>query len=262
MHPWADSGLLLVGHGSSRLPTSRLATDRLADDIRRLNLFADVTACFWKEAPVVSLDLTAAKTVYVVPNFAGEGVFTRQLIPQKLGITGPLTTIGGRQVVYTGAVGSHPRVPSLLLSRVENLCAAEDIPPASVALLIVGHGSRQPGITSATPEAVATEIRASNRFAEVVTAYIEQAPHVADWQRLVSAQRVIVAPLLISQGMHAGEELPPLFGLSEPCGGPAQMAGRTCWLMGGIADHGEVVELILDQIRRTEAAHSPDPRCQ
>jgi sirohydrochlorin cobaltochelatase len=254
MTAWNEAALLLVGHGSSRLASGREATERLATTIRRQGLFAEVQECFWKEPPFLSLDLVKADLVYVVPNFAGEGVFTRRLIPEKLGLTGVVTDRAGRRLIYTDPVGCHPRIPQLLRRRAIQLCAAHGIRPAATALLIVGHGSRQPGRVSSTPEAVAASIRAGGGFAEVATAYIEQAPRVADWQELVAAPRVIAAPLLISEGMHTSQDLPPLFGLTTPAGGPTEVDGRTTWLMGGIGRDPEVVEMILDQVRSAEAA--------
>ena len=254
MAAWNEAALLLVGHGSSRLATGREATARLAASIRRQGLFAEVQDCYWKEQPFLSLDLVGADLVYVVPNFAGEGVFTRRLIPQRLGLTGLVTDLAGRRLVYTDPVGCHPRIPQLLTKRAVALCAAHGIEPAATALLIVGHGSRQPGRVSSTPEEVALAVRAGRIFAEVATAYIEQAPRVAAWPHLVAARRVIAAPLLISEGMHTTEDLPPLFGLDTPTGGPTEIDGRTTWLMGGIGCDPEVVEMILDQVRAAEAA--------
>lgn len=251
---WNDAALLLVGHGSSRLPTSRQATDRLAEGIRRRGLFAEVAACFWKEAPFLSLDLVRAETVYVVPNFAGEGSFTQRLIPERLGITGPVSHIGGRRLIYTRPIGCHPRLPELLRHRAVTLCLEHHVDPQSTALLIIGHGSRQPGGVSATPEAVAAALRASGVFAEVATAYLEQAPDVADWHHLVTAPHVLVAPWLISEGMHASEDLPPHFGMTTPRGGPVASHGRIVWLMDGIGRDAEVVEMIFESIRRAEAA--------
>ena len=257
---WNKAALLLVGHGSSRLTASRLATARLAEAIRGMALFAEVQECFWKEQPLLSLDLVRAQTVYVVPNFAGEGSFTRRLIPQKLDLSGQLSTVRGRRVVYCEPVGCHPAIPGLLRRRAEELCAGHGLDPARVALLIVGHGSRSGGV-SRTPEAIAAALRAAGRFAEVATAYIEQAPWVADWPAAVDAAQVIVAPLLISEGMHASEDLPPLFGLRAPVGGPAAAAGRSVWLMGGIGRDPEVAEVILDQVRRADIRLATPAAC-
>jgi sirohydrochlorin cobaltochelatase len=254
MDVWRDAALLLVGHGSSRQRASRAATTCVADDIRRRGLFAEVVECFWKEPPFLALDLVAAPRVYVVPNFAGEGLFTRHLIPERLGLAGRRTRLPGREVIYTEPVGCHPGVASLLRRRAEALCAAHAVDPAAVALLLIGHGSSRPGGSTTTPEAVATAIRAAGRFGEVAALFIEQAPRVAEWPRLVAAANIIAAPLLISEGMHVRGDLPPLFGLDRPEQGPGRVAGRRTWLTGGIARFPEVADMVLDQVRAAEAA--------
>lgn len=256
MNEWKDAALLLVGHGSSRLAASRQATDRLTEAIRRRALFAEVVACFWREAPFLSLDLVAAQTVYVVPNFAGEGILTRRLIPEKLGITGTLSDVGGRRLIYTEPVGCHPHLPDLLLLRAEELCRRNKVAPEATGLLVIGHGSPQPEGVTATLEAVAVTLRARAVFARVATAYLEQAPFIDDWPRLIDCRQVIVVPWLISKGMHACEDLPLHFGFTSG-GGPVVAYGRTVWLLDGIGRDEDVVDMILDHIRQAEGRPSP-----
>ena len=245
------AALLLVGHGSSRWSSGHEATARLAELIRRRGLFAEVCDCYWKEPPFLSLDLVSSKTIYIVPNFAGDGVFTRALLPEKLGLSGPRTQIGERTVIYCQPVGCHPGIAALLERRALELCGRHHIDPRRTALLVIAHGSRsgQPG---KTPLNVASALRNGGAIGEVATAYIEQEPRVADWPALIASDRVIAAPLLISEGMHAREDLPPLFGLTTPAGGPVSVAGRTAWLMPGIGRDPEVVSMILDQVIRSE----------
>jgi sirohydrochlorin cobaltochelatase len=262
MMEWRDAAVLLVGHGSSRLTTSRQVTDRLAEALRSRQLFAEVAACFWKEPPFVSLDLVRASTVFIVPNFAGDGLFTRRLIPERLGLTGTLTERDNRRLLYARPVGCHPRLPALLLERARTLCADQGLAPAETGLLLVGHGSRQPGTVSATPEAAALELAAAGLFAAVKTAYLEQDPPAAQWQSLLPTTNIVVAPWLISEGMHASQDLPALFGASAPTGGPIPIHGRRVWLMGGIGRETEVVDMILDQIRQAEAIACPTFHCQ
>ncbi len=252
MDRWSKAALLLVGHGSSLRPEGRAATVRLAEAIRRRGIFAEVQECFCKEPPYPSLDLASARLIYVVPNFAGVGNYTNRLIPQRLGLTGRVTIRAGRRVVYCDPVGSHPGVATLLQRRAEELCRTAGASTTATALLVIGHGARS-GDAGRTPEAVAAALRASGRFAEVATAFIEQEPRVAQWPRLVRATQVIAAPLLISEGMHANEDLPPLFGLSTPIGGPIALSGRTVWLMGGLGRDPEVVEMILDLVRAADS---------
>lgn len=248
----AQSALLLVGHGSSRIATSRIATSGLAAFLRNQGKFSEVQECYWREEPYVSLDLVTAPQVYVVPNFSGDGAFTRHLIPQKLGLTGRVTILNGRRVIYCDPLGTHPRIPQLLRHRVETLCAGENLAPSQVSLLIIGHGSSKPGGSTGTPEKVAAALRSLNLFAEVMTAYIEQSPFVAEWPQRVAGQYVVAVPLLVSEGAHASEDLPPLFGLDQSQGGPTESHGRTVWLTGGFGRNQDLAEIVLALIAEAE----------
>jgi len=262
MTSWKNSALLLVGHGSSKTPSARIAASRLAERIEALDLFAEVKACFWKEEPFVSLDLVRSPTIHVVPYFSGEGIFTRKLIPQRLGLSGRVTEINGRTVYYSDPVGTHPEIPCLLCRRAHELCRKEGIKATEATLLMIAHGSSKPGGSSGTPEAVAERLRRDAGFAKVVVVYIEQAPFVHDWPKLVSTRHVIGAPLLVSEGMHASQDLPPLFGLTTPEGGPSEIDGHLAWLMGGIGRDPEVAQIILDLITATQHGESPALPCK
>lgn len=245
MVDWPDTALLLVGHGSSRNDGGRRATLALAEAARRRAAFAEVAACFLAEPPGPSLDLVRARRVVVVPHLAGRGYFTERLIPERLG----LPRADGREVMLAAPLGTHPAVPGLLASRALALCGQAGVDPAATALLVVAHGSSRPGRGSDTPEPVAAALRRLARFAEVRAAYLEQPPLVADWPALVAAPNVIALPLLISEGMHATEDLPPLFGLQAAQGGPVIHRGRRVWLTGGLGGDDELVDMILDLAR-------------
>jgi sirohydrochlorin cobaltochelatase len=252
MGDWKKAGLLLVGHGSSR-GSGGEATLRLAGQIREKALFVDVQPCFWRREPLVSLDLIAGKIVYVVPNFAGEGKHTQALIPERLGLIGRLTQWADRCAVYCDPVGCHPGMADQLSHRALELCQAENLHPRKVSLLLIAHGSKS-GSVNRTPEAIAMVLRTAGIFGEIITLYLEQEPRVDDWPRRVTSSAVIAAPLLISEGMHASEDLPPLFGLSSPSGGPSTIDGRQVWLLDGIGRDPAVVAMILDQVRAADTA--------
>ena len=249
MATWTGSGLLLVGHGSNRWKSGQDVTIRLAEAIKKQGLFDEVVPCFCKVEPFASLKLISSQRVYVVPNFAGVGRFTRSILPEALGITGPLTTVDGRNIIYCEPVGCHPAIPYLLCKRALALCRQQHLKPSSVALLVVGHGSRT-GQASQTPLQVAASIARASIFAEVVPVFIEQEPNVRRWPELVLASHVLVAPLLISEGSHAREDLPPLFGLAGV--GAGQISGRNTWLMPGIGSDPDVIAMILDQVRESD----------
>jgi sirohydrochlorin cobaltochelatase len=219
-----DSSLLLVAHGSTRYPAAADDLYRIADRLKPR--FAHVDVAFWRQPPILSPDHLRDGKVFVVPYFAGLGKHTEQLIPERLGLA------DRPDVIYCPPVGCHPSLPGMTHRRA--LAAAAE--PAETSLLLIGHGSREGG-ANRTPEAIAETLRGMGGFAEVVTAYLEQAPFAADWRDLVRHPSVIAQPLLLSAGMHASDDLPPLF------------AGSEAVLLQGIGDEQEIAAMILDQTK-------------
>lgn len=252
---WKAAALVLAAHGSSRHPGSRLPTERLAEAIRRRGCFAEVATCYLKEPPFVgdALSLVAAETVYVVPNFAAEGDMTRRQVPTAMGLTGRVTRRGHRQIHYTEPVGSHPQIPRFLRRRVDTVLEANALAAPSVSVLLVGHGSSRPG-SSATAEAIADALRHGGGYGEVLTAFLEQEPRVAAWADRVSFPHVVVAPLLIAEGLHGSEDIPPVFGLAAGEQGSAHAAGHRVWLCPGIGDSAEIADIVLDRVAACTAA--------
>jgi sirohydrochlorin cobaltochelatase len=220
-----DSSLLLVAHGSASHPDAAIGLYRIAGLLAPR--FAHVDVAFWRQEPLLSRSQLREGKVYVVPYFTGLGKHTETLIPGKLGLT---CKVAG-DVTYCPPVGCHPELPHLIHRRA--LAAADD--PAETTLLLIGHGSKEGG-ANRTPEAIAEALRKLGGFGEVKTAYLEQAPFAADWRDLVTKRRVIAQPLLLSAGMHASTDLPPLF------------EGAGAILLQGIGSEEEIAGLILDQL--------------
>lgn len=262
-----NAALVLVGHGSARNLHSSAPTRRLADTINRLGVFAEVHVCFWKESPSVrdALHLVRAAEVFVVPNFAGEGYFTREVIPRELGLTGPLTErsapdlgpSGKRRIHYTPPVGAHPDIAGLVLRRADMVAATHGIDRAATCLLLVGHGSRKGQGSGETALALAASLRRDSPFAEVCTAFLEQEPEVSGWRELTRAADVIVTPFLIADGLHGSEDLPPLFGLTASdmtapgagiVAGPSFIGNQRVWYCRGIGSDPDIARIILSQV--------------
>ena len=250
MQTLSDSALVLLGHGSTRTPHGRARAGRLAEAVRQRGLFAEVATCFWKEAPTIdrALDLVTAREVYLVPNFAGAGLLTGTLIPQALNLDGRLTERGGRRLHYAEPVGSHPRMVDLLRRRLDQMAAAAGLAPAEVAVLVVAHGSRRPGGSSATADSVVARLGREAGYRAVRAAFLEQAPRVAEWPDLMPEPLLFVAPLMMAEGLHEAVDLPPLFGLAAGQTGPRRVAGRTLWLARSIASDAEIVDIILARV--------------
>lgn len=246
--------VLLVGHGSARHPESAQPIRDLAEALHAAHGW-DARAVFMKQAPNLehALDGTEAEVV-VVPVFAGKGYYTDQLIPRALGLDGPVTRRDGRVIHYTAAAGTHPRIPGLMACRAAGVAMTDGVLFTDCGLLLIAHGSARPGGSGDTPRAIADAIRAMNCFAEVSLAFLEQEPFATDWSSLVTRREVVVLPLLVAQGMHASQDIPPLFGLRSGETGPVESHGHRVRLASGLGAEPELVDIVAEMVRTALAA--------
>ncbi|WP_239988537.1 CbiX/SirB N-terminal domain-containing protein [Paramagnetospirillum kuznetsovii] len=249
------SALVLVGHGSTRHPDGAAPVLALADDIRRSGRFAQVAAVFMKQSPKLAEAeaMVNAATVFVVPVFAGKGYYTDTLIPREMGLVGPITERGGRRFIYTAPAGTHPRIPGVLACRAEGVATGAGMVVAETTLLLIAHGSSRPGGAGETPRAIAAAMAAMNRFAEIVLVFLEQEPKAETWASLATCRDVVALPLLVAQGMHASQDIPPLFGLENGNRGPVQSQGHRVVLGTGLGAEPELVDIILEMAAAASA---------
>ncbi|MDB6069670.1 MAG: hypothetical protein JWL81_841 [Verrucomicrobiales bacterium] len=276
MHPVKpNSALVIVGHGSTLNPDSSAPTLDHAETIRKQGLFAEVVCAFWKEEPGMRevLRMVDSPEIYVVPNFISEGYFTQQVIPRELDLEGrttllPALTNGGppRRVHYCDPVGVHPSMIRLLLARATEV--APDAPRAESALIIVGHGTGlNENSTKAIKDAVELIRQSGAGFAEVLDAYMEEAPLIAEWDTLTSAPNVIVVPFFIADGLHSFQDIPVLLGIEEEITAaasrmsvfkqnPHSLRNRQLFYSSAIGTEPLLAEVILDQVQVFDEAGS------
>jgi sirohydrochlorin cobaltochelatase len=254
--PPADGpiGLLLVGHGSTRNPHSRRPTERLAALLDGAGEILAARPAFLKEPPDIAAglaDLAAlgARDIRVVPMFVGEGYFTRRVIPAALA-----AAQGPGRLTQTAAVGAHPRLDDIIRRRTADALRRAGAAPEEAALLLVGHGSTKRREPLNRGQEMAAQLRLGSGCRDVLACFLEQPPYVSDWTAQTDAPVVIVLPLLIAEGLHGSQDLPPRFGLrptdvtedAPPLIGPRYYAGRQIWYWRGIGSDPEIVSIIRD----------------
>jgi sirohydrochlorin cobaltochelatase len=266
MFPKPHSALVLVGHGSTLNPDSAQPTYEHADVIRRRGLFAEVVCAFWKEEPSLRevLRMVDSPEVYIVPNFISEGYFTQEVIPRELGLSGKITPFPRHTAFYCDPVGLHPSMTKLLLKRAAEV--APGVPASESSLIIVGHGT---GLNENSTKAIKDQVSLIRSmhcgFAEVIDAYMEEAPLIADWVSLTTAPNVIVVPFFIADGLHSFQDIPVLLGIeAEPTAAaskvdvfrrnPYHLHGRCLYYSSSIGTEPLVADVILDQVDAFDAA--------
>ncbi len=255
-----ESALVIVGHGSTQNPDSSEPSLKLVEEIRTRSLFAEVTACFWKEEPSMRevIHMVAAPSIFVVPNFISEGYFTKTVIPRELELDGPLTHKNGRVIRYCAPTGNHVLMTDLLLKRALEVAPGVDRSQAS--LLIVGHGTNLNDNSAVAAKHQARVIADRGIFGEVLNTYMEEDPLISNWDKLTRFPSVIVVPFFISDGLHSYEDIPVLLGISEESPGaasantvfrrnPYHLRSRTLYYARAIGTEPGFADIIIDQAR-------------
>ncbi len=264
--PGRDAALLLLGHGSTLNADSSAPTWQHAEELRRRGIFAEVHVGFWKEEANFrqALRQVRATEVYVVPNFISSGYFTEQVIPRELGLSGAVTSMGGKQVGYCAPVGLHSAMTDALLRKAQEVVDASGVPigePARTAcLFICGHGTSLNDNSTKIIHERAAEIRARGLFADCQGVLMEQKPFVKDWRTLTDCADVIVVPFFISDGLHSYEDIPVLLGLTHNIreagfANPHVEGARRLWYATAIGTAPFMADLIAAQVEDFEREH-------
>ena len=261
-----DTGLLIVGHGSTVNPDSSAPTLAHAAEIRRRQIFAHVQCAFWKEEPSLRdarflFDPKTIRDVRVVPNFISEGYFTQTVIPRELELNGRTTMrVDGQIWSYSEPVGSHPSMTDLLVQRAREI--APGVPENETSLLIVAHGTDLNENSAVAAKREAEKIRSLGRYANVLNVYMEEFPLASDWRVLTSTPNVVVVPFFISDGLHSYEDIPRLLGIADRTGeevfrrGPFRVDDRSLFYGRSIGTDPRVADIIVEQAAATTATDS------
>ncbi len=113
-----DVALLLVGHGTHRHPESGRTTREWVERLASRWPWGPMAFAFLDEDPGVTevVERLPTSRVVVVPFFISEGWHAGTTLPGSLGLEGGGGEVGGKELRYTRAVGTHPEMTSLLLS--------------------------------------------------------------------------------------------------------------------------------------------------
>ena len=234
------------------------------------SIICEPVACaFWKEEPSLRevYRMLDSREVYVVPNFISEGYFTREVIPRELriGQTGS-SEVDGKLVHYCDPVGIHPSMTRLILHRAGDVAPGLD--PGQTTLFIVGHGTK---LNAKSTEAIKEQVKliAGGRhgYAEVLDAYMEEAPFISEWDQLSASPNVVVVPFFIADGLHSYQDIPVMLGIEREITAaaserevfrenPYRLRGKTLFYSSAVGTDTLMPEVILDQVSALDEARA------
>ena len=271
---WSEAALVLLGHGSTLNEESAAPVYHHAAEVRRRKMFGEVREAFWKQEPQVKAVLAALALprLFIVPLFISEGFFSEKVIPGELGFSereasgarrraGP----GSQSMHYCRAVGTHPRMTEVVLSRAASVVKEFPFPRAPAAadttLFLAGHGTLREENSRAAVDRQAELVRATGQYAAVHALFLEEPPRISQWHELARTRNVVVVPFFISEGMHTQGDIPVLLGEPErivrerlgrkqpPWRNPTEKRGKLVWYSQSVGTHPLVTEIVLERVR-------------
>jgi sirohydrochlorin cobaltochelatase len=200
--------LLLIGHGSTRVPNAARPLLAHAEVIRESGRFGEVRVGMLLGEPSVAsvIGTLTAPIVHVVPFFLDDGYFTRIAIPDLLL---PVASTS-RVIRFCPPVGSHDGIAALIEARLVRHCEMFGTDPQSLSVLLAGHGSSKVTGRAQNLRRHAATLETGGRFGWVRIAYLEEAPFVAEALSRARGHVVAVVGYLAIEGVHATKDLPRL----------------------------------------------------
>ena len=274
---YSDAALVLVGHGSTQGPESSAPVIQHAAALRQRQLFAEVRAAFWKQAPQLA-DVLPGLTpprLFVVPLFMSEGLFSEQVVPRALGLRregqGEFARVqrrGAQTLFYCRPIGTHERMTEVLLTRARETVERAPFPRApglkELTLFIAGHGTEQDPNSRKPVERQVERIRALGLYAAVHAVFLEEEPRIGECYRIAQTRNIVVVPFFIGDGPHVREDIPVMLG--EPSRvvrqriesgqptwrNPTEANGRRVWYSSSVGSDPRVADVILERVREAE----------
>jgi sirohydrochlorin cobaltochelatase len=119
---------------------------------------------------------------------------------------------------------------------------------ADATLVLLGHGTTQNEDSAAPVYQQARELRRRNIFADVREAFWKQAPQVKAVLAGISAPRVFIVPMFISEGYFSEEIIPRELGLSlsaDPASRITHRASRAEYYCQPVGTHDSMTSVLL-----------------
>ncbi|MEA2791113.1 MAG: sirohydrochlorin cobaltochelatase [Acetobacteraceae bacterium] len=245
----ANDALLLIGHGSARYPDAGRALHRHAETLRLRGQFGQVEAALLNGAPTVAdaLARIGAAMIRVVPFFMEDGYFSGVAVPRAIAeVERKASSRGDTGIIMCPPVGVHDGMAGLIERQALTLCAESGVASREAAVLVVGHGSSKSPSRALALHRHSARVAATELFARVEAAYLEEEPFVANALHGLRAHPVVVIGFFANHGGHTVDDLPALIAAEQAA---RSDAGRGVRFHGCIADDPAMAEIILDQAR-------------
>jgi len=169
----------------------------------------------------------------VYPFFMADGVFTGEVLPERLRRSGRIA----RQLP---PFGTDHVLPLLIARAAYDSARSHGLRPAETTLLIAAHGSKASPTSKHTALDLVRRLEVQTSFSRIAVGFIEEAPFLADAARGIGS--ALCLPFFALRAGHVENDVPQA--LAD--------AGFSGYLLPPIGEHPAVPRLVADALARTQ----------
>lgn len=259
-HPERFTALVIAAHGDRGGPGRNESLGHHVAALLKRNEFVCVAGGVLNGEPSLEDALqqavsSGAKQILLYPMFMSGGYFVQNILPKRITAAKlpiPLTMLQ--------PFGLDSRVPLMMLENALRKAASAELDPATVDLLITGHGSKFGTGNADATRAVAQAMSEHSPFRSLDVAFLEESPFVLEALRKHHNNSVVTG-FFSGEGMHAGDDIPAAIsksGASAIYAGPIGLDQRVPELIATSALHALVPIAPQRQTAQSRAAPSAD----
>lgn len=226
--------VLIVAHGSPSDPDPLDGAIRmLAAQVNKLLDGAAVTgATLAKEGSLERcLDTFASdELVNVYPFFMSSGWFVKRELRRRV------LAATRSEVSFLVPFGLDGRIPSLCGDSAARVFTASGHRPEHATVVLAAHGSRKGHAAARAARSVATRMRWTGRFHDVLTGFVEEAPRISEVASGLADRPAVCLPLFATTAGHVTQDIPEQLSAADFKGAVLPPIGEHPGVPGLIAD--------------------------
>jgi sirohydrochlorin ferrochelatase len=239
--------VILAAHGAGDGSQANRALLELTGALRVRRPHVRFECAFWKGTPSFE-DATRSlrgQGPVVVPIMASDGYYARRRLPEELAKGDP-----SRSFAIAPPIGTLPAFSYILASRVDEALRRMTGRGLNPAVLLVGHGTPRVRSSGDVARRLRDELALAFPHTEILTAFLDESPHLSDVSGSLGDGPVVAVPLLMGGGPHV------LVDLARALTAPRASLGRdimteTLRVLPPILEWPELVSLTLEAIDST-----------
>ena len=239
--------MILAAHGAGDGSEANRRILELADALRARRPGVHFECAFWKGTPSFedAARSSRGQGPVVVPIMASGGYYARRRLPEEWAKGDPSCSY-----VIAPPIGTLPTFLRVLVTKVGEAVRDMTRRGLNPVVLLVGHGTTRVRSSGGAARWARDELTLAFPQTEILTACLDESPHLADVSRSLGDRPVVAAPLLMGGGPHVDVDIARTLTASRTSSGLGHMP-ETLRILPPILEWPELASLTLEAIDST-----------